>query len=327
VVGDLRAAQITFEGIEGIRRSVQGGDVSAVQLHPPPLPKGAGIHVASESFALSVGHTHGDVRTSGVLHPDRITIGARLGGVGTMVQLRQDALPGDMYVYPAGAEHYGRTTGRVSWGVLSLDANLLVEVAGIDGLIGDRPIWESLGHYRAARGVRAAISSSVVEMTRQIASSDVPLNGRRLVYVQHRIIETFLAGVIYDEGRPEPRVARAGETLLRCVDRWLDERESDPVHVADLCEAFAMPRRTLQRTFRATVGLGPAQYLARRRLSQVRRILVDADPRITNVTDVAMDHGFLELGRFAVSYRKLFGEKPSETLHGPRSWLAASSHL
>jgi hypothetical protein len=29
---------------------------------------------------------------------------------------------------------------------------------------------------------------------------------------------------------------------------------------------------------------------------------------------VAIEHGFLELGRFAGEYQKLFGEKPSQTL-------------
>jgi AraC-like DNA-binding protein len=32
------------------------------------------------------------------------------------------------------------------------------------------------------------------------------------------------------------------------------------------------------------------------------------------VTDVATELGFLELGRFAVKYRQIFGETPSSTL-------------
>jgi AraC-like DNA-binding protein len=36
-----------------------------------------------------------------------------------------------------------------------------------------------------------------------------------------------------------------------------------------------------------------------------------------SVTAVAMNFGFFHLGRFATSYRKRFGESPSETLrHG-----------
>jgi AraC-like DNA-binding protein len=39
-----------------------------------------------------------------------------------------------------------------------------------------------------------------------------------------------------------------------------------------------------------------------------------ADGTVKTVTEIANDHGFGELGRFAVSYRKLYGEAPSVTL-------------
>jgi len=42
-----------------------------------------------------------------------------------------------------------------------------------------------------------------------------------------------------------------------------------------------------------------------------------ADGTVKTVTEIANDHGFGELGRFAVSYRKLYGEAPSVTLRRP----------
>jgi AraC-like DNA-binding protein len=50
------------------------------------------------------------------------------------------------------------------------------------------------------------------------------------------------------------------------------------------------------------------------RMQAVRRALQKADPDITRVTDIATEHGFWELGRFAVKYRHAFGETPSATL-------------
>ena len=54
------------------------------------------------------------------------------------------------------------------------------------------------------------------------------------------------------------------------------------------------------------------------RLEGVRRALSDAGTRPTTVTGVATDYGFCELGRFAATYRKAFGEMPSVTLRGTR---------
>jgi AraC-like DNA-binding protein len=48
-----------------------------------------------------------------------------------------------------------------------------------------------------------------------------------------------------------------------------------------------------------------------------RRALAVADARAKTVTEIANDYGFGELGRFAVEYRKLFGESPSMTLRRP----------
>jgi AraC family ethanolamine operon transcriptional activator len=49
-------------------------------------------------------------------------------------------------------------------------------------------------------------------------------------------------------------------------------------------------------------------------MNVVRRALSLADPTAKTVTEIANDHGFAELGRFAGAYRNLFGEAPSMTL-------------
>jgi AraC-like DNA-binding protein len=51
-----------------------------------------------------------------------------------------------------------------------------------------------------------------------------------------------------------------------------------------------------------------------RRMHLVRRALLRAESSETSVTRIATDHGFWELGHFAVAYRALFGEAPSASL-------------
>jgi AraC family ethanolamine operon transcriptional activator len=62
--------------------------------------------------------------------------------------------------------------------------------------------------------------------------------------------------------------------------------------------------------------LGPITYLRHKRLCAIHSVLRDSNPAATTVAQVAIQHGFIELGRFSHYYHSLFGEYPSETLGG-----------
>ena len=115
------------------------------------------------------------------------------------------------------------------------------------------------------------------------------------------------------EHAPRPRI-----NLVQQAEDWSDEHSSESIHVIDLSVALNVPLRTLQRIFHETVGMGPAHYMAARKLAKARAALLTADPSATSVTTIACDYGFCELGRFAGAYRRMFGEKPSETLYRRR---------
>jgi transcriptional regulator GlxA family with amidase domain len=115
-------------------------------------------------------------------------------------------------------------------------------------------------------------------------------------------------------------------TLVCKAERWVKGHPNRPIHVADVCAAFNIPLRTFQRIFHETVGMGPAHYFAAMRLNQARAALLAGGPFTRSVTQIALDHGFRELGRFAGAYRRTFGETPSETLHGGYNKLAAATH-
>ena len=62
------------------------------------------------------------------------------------------------------------------------------------------------------------------------------------------------------------------------------------------------------------------------RLARARFALLVADCRVAKVTVIATSFGFVELGRFSVEYRELFGESPSRTLQrAPLSLTGADS--
>jgi AraC family ethanolamine operon transcriptional activator len=108
-----------------------------------------------------------------------------------------------------------------------------------------------------------------------------------------------------------------GQRYRQIVDRieaLLRSDRGEQLHVDDLCRVAAVSERTLRNAFRKVHGVSPYRFLRGFRMTQARQALMAAGARRGTVTEVAMQFGFLELGRFSVDYRSAFGECPSTTL-------------
>lgn len=83
--------------------------------------------------------------------------------------------------------------------------------------------------------------------------------------------------------------------------------------LADVCAYSGVCERTLRWAFLDQFGHPPTAFIRLMRMNAVRADLLRpaAD---TTVTDIATRWGFLQLGRFARDYHRLFGESPSVTL-------------
>jgi AraC family ethanolamine operon transcriptional activator len=115
------------------------------------------------------------------------------------------------------------------------------------------------------------------------------------------------------------RHAAAPKARQEVVERavaYMRAHRSDPVTVSRLCRVVGLSERSLRNAFYGVRGMGPKQCMLVERLQDVRRALSDSSISPTTVTDIATDHGFYELGRFAAIYKRTFGEAPSETLRG-----------
>jgi transcriptional regulator GlxA family with amidase domain len=82
---------------------------------------------------------------------------------------------------------------------------------------------------------------------------------------------------------------------------------------AEICAKCGVSRRSLHRAFTDVLGIGPVTFLQRKRLCDIHSALRDCDPATTTIAEIALQHGFLNLGRFSGYYRALFDEYPSET--------------
>ncbi|MGE7989514.1 AraC family transcriptional regulator [Pseudomonas sp. NPDC089554] len=103
-----------------------------------------------------------------------------------------------------------------------------------------------------------------------------------------------------------------GASLERILDH-IERNLKFELCAETLAEQACMSVRSLYALFDRHLGTTPKQYIRQKKLERVQACLADASCPVRSVTELALDYGFLHLGRFAESYRQRFGELPSET--------------
>jgi len=100
--------------------------------------------------------------------------------------------------------------------------------------------------------------------------------------------------------------------LLR-VREFIVANAKEDVRLEDIERVASVSRFKLYEGFREHFGLTPLAYLKKYRLEEVRREILRSGSR-QYISGIAMDWGFMHLGRFSLEYKKQFDELPSETL-------------
>jgi AraC family ethanolamine operon transcriptional activator len=103
------------------------------------------------------------------------------------------------------------------------------------------------------------------------------------------------------------------QKVVAQVRAYLLLHRDEAIGVPELCTRMHVSRRTLQYCFEDVLGMSPTSYLRMERLNGARRHLREGAPQHRSVQDVAAGWGFWHFSQFACDYRKLFGERPSDT--------------
>jgi AraC family ethanolamine operon transcriptional activator len=101
--------------------------------------------------------------------------------------------------------------------------------------------------------------------------------------------------------------------LLWRFEAHVRERIAEPLRIPSICDALGVNQRTLELVFQHQTGLAPLHCLRILRLNAVRRALQQGAARERGIAAVAADFGLRHAGRFAIAYRRFFGESPSAT--------------
>jgi AraC-like DNA-binding protein len=108
-------------------------------------------------------------------------------------------------------------------------------------------------------------------------------------------------------------VNRAAAWHVRRARDYVHEHLSESMSVAEIAATVGVTPRTLQNGFRKAFNLTPAEYIRRTRIEVLHQTLLAADAN-QGVTDLMMNLGIVNFGRYAQYYRERFGVAPSTTL-------------
>ena len=218
----------------------------------------------------------------------------------------------DIAVFPPGKPFAVACRGPYEWISLSVPHEVLVEAGFSPRQIHALGTFASVirvPHWAALQLITAA--TYAMEF---FQSARISMDANRLSDIERTLLADLSAAVIQHSDPAE---------ILSCQTRSLDgfvqralafiqAHEAGNLHVEHLCRATDKAERSLLRAFHKLFGVGTTQYLKLRRLNRVHFALMA--PAATTVAGVLAIYGITECGRFAGTYKSLFGESPSETL-------------
>ena len=100
---------------------------------------------------------------------------------------------------------------------------------------------------------------------------------------------------------------------VRCAEEYMRAHLKESITITDLLRICGCSRSVLFAAFRNARGYTPMEFLTEQRLQSAREKLLKPYPE-ASVSSIALNSGFMHLGRFSQVYRKRFGERPSDTL-------------
>ena len=300
-----------IDGFEELGDAVQGVEIEVLQLQPGRL-RGYRTHMSVGGMPLSVGSFSVGVRTRGVLSNDRVTIGMLTACTNRVTQWSREMHPADIVVIPPGDDHDARFHGGASYAVISLDQAEIASNLGTEQRfreLGVRPKTLLRGDAPGGPFVIRRLRDLVTRL-----EDTRPRSAAAATFWKRSIIEMMTAPLLSEESPDRDGPLLSARRIVDKVEDYIEATGLRLAHIAEICNEVHVSRRTLHRAFNDVIGIGPVTFLRYRRLCCVHSILRSSDPATTTVADVAMEQGFLNLGRFSGYYHALFDEYPSETL-------------
>jgi AraC-like DNA-binding protein len=223
---------------------------------------------------------------------------------------------GHIILHGRGERTHQQSNGACQWGLISLSPEQFTSC-------GKALTGQAIAPPHASRILRPA-RADVLRFQRLFAQACRLAEAARQKLIERpevaRALEQELLHAIINclaanETDDNPKTRHHHAAVMVRFEETLRKRIDQKLSMPALCAELGVPARTLRMCCAEFLGVSPTRYLLlQQRLNKARRALRRADPSKASVAEVARSHQFLELGRFAVTYRTTFGESPSATL-------------
>ena len=177
-----------------------------------------------------------------------------------------------------------------------------------DWLVSKACLTEPLALNQYATGLNNIIN--VIQMTPEVLATE---NSLRMISDTILRLAFNVLKVTIPCNEKRANQSKRSQGVRHVIDYLHNYGQNIPT-IPELCKVAKLSERNLQYGFKEYLGVTPIRYLRLLRLNGVRRDLLLNRGKKDKIVDVALDWGFIELGRFASEYRQLFQELPSATL-------------
>lgn len=294
-----------------------GRELAVTQLTPEPC-RGHLLRANLGDMGFDAGAFDGDLRVRGALARKAFSIVSVLEQDGVLNQWGHRIEEGDILAIPPGGELDGRFQGRTAYAVVTAPWGLVMQRAEAFEWLADPQFWTEAAIHSPPPEVRAACKQVLQGCSSLLRAMGGGVPASAVAFLRQELLDGVLTALAQSkvDGVRRQGVLNAARIVRSAEDFVEGGGMRQAVQVEDICHALNISRRTLYRAFHDVLDASPKAYLRLKNMSAARARLLDAGHRPTTVTQVALDHGFWELGRFSGAYRAMFGEAPSETLRG-----------
>ena len=221
---------------------------------------------------------------------------------------------GDVVFHSRGERTHQRTNGESQWGIISLLPEQLAACG--KALTGSKITPPLAGRVLRPSRSAAARLLRLHSKACRLAETRHQLIGNPEVAraLEQELLHALVNCLTADDANGNLNTMRHHADIMVRFEDALTTHGGPQLNMPALCSAIGVPERTLRVCCTEFLGVSPIRYLLLRRLNMVRSALRRANPANASVAEIARTYQFQEPGRFAVTYRTVFGEMPSSTL-------------